>query len=439
MKITHLQSSTQIVHIGDVKVLTDPWLINGEYYGSWYHYPPFPVEDITNLDYDFIYVSHIHPDHLSEKTFNQLPKKVPVIIHNYDAKFLKRKIEMLGFPVIECNHGKPFTFENNGTMTIYAADNCNPELCSKFLGCGVVEKKFGSTQIDSIAVFELEDKVIINTNDCPFELAETTIKRNEIHKKNVDALLVGYGGAGPYPQCFEFNSEEEKLSAAKAKEQQFLNQAMKYIQLIQPKCFVPFAGTYILGSRLSNLTEHRGVPSLKSAVQYLNNELGALNNGILLEQYDELDIKTLKKQPALKECNQTYEKYVKEITKNSLDYDNDNWNESELPELIAAAHQRFMSKAKEIGLNSKTQLIISSDQIAFSVNTDKEPILLDIQNTPEEPFVKISLNHNLLHRLLRGPRYAHWNNAEIGSHLRYQRRPNTFERGLYHCLCFLHQ
>jgi UDP-MurNAc hydroxylase len=202
LKLTHLQSSTQIIHLGDIKVLTDPWLTDGEYYGSWYHYPPFGSANLESLEYDFIYVSHIHPDHLSEKTFKSLPHKKPVLVHNYESKFVKRKLEMLGFKVIECDNGKPYMFDNGGSITIYAADNCNPEICGKFMGCGVVEKKFGSTQIDSLALFQIGDNAILNTNDCPYDLAAHTIKANKLDKLDIDLLLVGYAGAGPYPQCF---------------------------------------------------------------------------------------------------------------------------------------------------------------------------------------------------------------------------------------------
>ena len=55
-----------------------------------------------------------------------------------------------------------------------------------------------------------------------------------------------------------------------------------------------------------------------------------------------------------------------------------------------------------------------------------------------EPYVYIDVDQNLLRRLLRGLRYAHWNNEEIGSHLIFLRKPNSFERGLYHCMCFLY-
>ena len=44
----------------------------------------------------------------------------------------------------------------------------------------------------------------------------------------------------------------------------------------------------------------------------------------------------------------------------------------------------------------------------------------------------------LLKRLLMGPRYAHWNNAEIGSHLKFFRKPNIFERDIYNSFLFFH-
>jgi UDP-MurNAc hydroxylase len=52
--------------------------------------------------------------------------------------------------------------------------------------------------------------------------------------------------------------------------------------------------------------------------------------------------------------------------------------------------------------------------------------------------VLVEADPRLLKRMFNGPRYAHWNNAEIGSHLKFYRHPNRFERGLYHSLCFWH-
>lgn len=439
MNITHLQSSTQIIQLGEIRILTDPWLTDGEYYGSWYHYPPFPRSSIESLEYDFIYVSHIHPDHLSQDTFEALPKKVPVLIHRYESQFLKFKLEKLfGFEVIECDHGKPFYFENSGSITIFAADNCNPELCGKFLGCAPMETKFGSSQIDTLALFQYEGQSVLNTNDCPIELAESTIKNNNLDKLGVDVLCVGYTGAGPYPQCFQFDDDNEKLQAAEEKKNQFLSKAIQFIKLVNPRAYIPFAGTYILGSRLSHLLDFRGVPSVKDAVNFISENISNSSEGVYLEQFDSLNVKSLSKEKKFKGNTKSYEDYLSEISKKGLPYDSDNWNDEELPAVIENAYKRFKLKAEEIGFVSDTTLVIQSENIRFSLQVNKQPRIMTEIDSVDVPFVKISVDHNLLHRLLRGPKYAHWNNAEIGSHLFYERSPDRYERGLHHCLCFLH-
>lgn len=439
MKITHLQSSTQIVQLGEVRILTDPWLTDGEYYGSWYHYPPFPRHSIESLEYDYIYVSHIHPDHLSQDTFKALLKKVPVLIHRYESQFLKFKLEkVFGFEVIECDHGEPYYFEDGGTLTIFAADNCDPELCGKFLGCAPVETQFGTSQIDTLALFQYNDESVLNTNDCPFELAESTIKKNSLDQICVDVLCVGYGGAGPFPQCFEFDNISDQKLAAERKKIQFLNKAIEYIELVKPRAYVPFAGTYVLGSRLSNLTELRGVPSVEDAVTFLSKHVADFSEGLYLGQFDSVKIKGLEISKGLKCCTQSYEEYLTDISQRSLPHDLDHWNDDELPGLIIQASERFNAKAEQIGFTSNTMLVIQSENIIFSLKVNGQPKILNEMDVVSEPFVKISVDHNLLHRLMRGPKFAHWNNAEIGSHLFFVRKPDHFERGLYHCLCFLH-
>jgi UDP-MurNAc hydroxylase len=44
----------------------------------------------------------------------------------------------------------------------------------------------------------------------------------------------------------------------------------------------------------------------------------------------------------------------------------------------------------------------------------------------------------LLKFLLMGPKYAHWNNAEIGSQINFYRKPDVFERELYYSMSYFH-
>ena len=55
--------------------------------------------------------------------------------------------------MIELDHDKRTHLKDELYINILAADDCNPELCHKYFGCSMIEKNFGSTSIDSIAVF----------------------------------------------------------------------------------------------------------------------------------------------------------------------------------------------------------------------------------------------------------------------------------------------
>ena len=182
------RSATVGLKSDDFKILMDPWLVDGEYFGSWSHFPKYNIND--NLDeinsYNAIYISHIHPDHCSDKTLKLIDKNIPIYIHSFHSKFLKFKLERMGFKVFEIQNGSKLKLSKELSISIYAADNCNPELCYKFFGCADTELSEGSQQIDTIAVIEDSKNVIINTNDCPYELAEDTLKQI---KKNMIKLI----------------------------------------------------------------------------------------------------------------------------------------------------------------------------------------------------------------------------------------------------------
>jgi len=207
---------------------------------------------------------------------------------------------------------------------------------------------------------------------------------------------------------------------------------------MRPIAFAPFAGTYVLGASLSRLNKYRGVPTVGFATQFLNNATDQKTHGVHLEQFDLYDCATQTVSKNGKKFEFTQSEYVQQISTRALDFDDDTWDDFELDELIAKAYERFSSKANEINFTSDTCLVIRSDKVTFRFGTNCPVEKISRECEIAEPFVRIDVNHNLLHRLLRGPRYAHWNNAEIGSHLKYFRKPNIFERGLYHCMCFLH-
>jgi UDP-MurNAc hydroxylase len=447
MKITHLKSSTELIEANGVRILTDPWLTDGEYYGSWFHYPAYD-KPISDLDVDFIYISHIHPDHLSIKTLQQLNKSIPVLIHHYAQDFLKRNIMRLGFQVMELPHNQRTHLKNGVYINILAADNCDPQLCSKFMGCAPMEKNFGSTQIDSLCVIDNGEYTLLNTNDCPYDLSRTVIETVLSSYGKIHFLLVGYAGAGPYPQCFHFNDPAQQVCKAEEKKLKFLEMGLHYIRHIQPKFFMPFAGTYTLGGRLVKLNDLRGVPDIQDAFDYLIDKVSKENlpcQGVLLNTHCTFDLnKKTSSSPYRRSSKDEKQTYINTVlVPKKFTYESDPMpSAADIQALLGPAHERFERKRHEIGFVSNTQLLIDIDEESvININCGQQGgyTIMSRQKAYEQgPYVNIGTDPRLLRQILSGPKYAHWNNAEIGSHLRYVRVPDIFERGMYHSLCFFH-
>ena len=57
---------------------------------------------------------------------------------------------------------------------------------------------------------------------------------------------------------------------------------------------------------------------------------------------------------------------------------------------------------------------------------------------PNNKYLSISCDERLLKEILSGPKYAHWNNASIGSHLVFDRKPNKFDKYAHGLLNYFH-
>ena len=72
---------------------------------------------------------------------------------------------------------KVMSLTDNFSLTVIAADNCNPQLCYRFNGCADINIKGESQQIDSLSIITCNKKNILNINDCPYELANSTLDK----------------------------------------------------------------------------------------------------------------------------------------------------------------------------------------------------------------------------------------------------------------------
>ena len=73
-KVKFLNHSSVIIEHKKIKILCDPWFKGKAFNDSWkllYE----NSHDINKLDFDYIWISHEHPDHFSIATLNSLRKK----------------------------------------------------------------------------------------------------------------------------------------------------------------------------------------------------------------------------------------------------------------------------------------------------------------------------------------------------------------------------
>jgi UDP-MurNAc hydroxylase len=354
------------------------------------------------------------------------------VIPKFPNGWLKRAIENCGFfgsRLIELESGE--TLEIDGIeIQIYRADQCDPQKCGVQIPCPESDPRISS--IDSLALFQADGQRILNAND---SLAVASVSRVFSHIKNVDLLLGHYGGAGPYPQCFEGIPEEEMVASASNMARSFLQRLAQATQSLNAKYVLPYAGQYLLGGNLSKLNKYRSVVSLSEALQYLALKTRArpiamkpfsyfnLDDGLVGQEWQEPDESDI-------------ERYLAEISKTTFPYEKatGEWVNA-ATDVEAALHAVGREYLRQIPLTSRKsthRISISSSRVSGSIEFNESNYFVTVQESELDPIgddeTRITLHPNLLRGLiLRTPGYTgftplHFNQAEIGSHLTWYRK-----------------
>jgi UDP-MurNAc hydroxylase len=257
MKLTFITNACAIYEHDNFWLMTDPWLVPGAF-GTWIHDPPIvsKPEDFKNVD--ALYISHIHPDHLCEKTLEVFRRDIPIITLKDKLSLAERKLKELGFTDIRAmedrERGKigPFDVTMFGPFTKHPfhADAC----------------EIGNV-VDSSLLVAAGGASVLNTNDNTpsFEAAEWLAKEYG----PFDIAQLNWNNAGPYPACFDNLTDDEKRAEAKRCLDRNLYHMAAVARRLKPKVVMPFAGAYKLGYGKEHLNEFLGTCSAVEAAMYL--------------------------------------------------------------------------------------------------------------------------------------------------------------------------
>lgn len=421
INVRYIYSACIVTSTPDVKILHDPWFTEGIYDGAWFHFPKCdnPIDLIG--DVDFIFISHVHPDH-------------------YDSRFIKKYFSVFGEkPILIASR------EVNHLRNKMRADG----LCSKVLDSPLL---IGSTTItilphnigglsdlDSLIIIKYNDgsrvHSVVNTNDVVFD--EVILTELQKTASQPDILLCGYTGAGPYPQTYFDLDDPLIIEEANKKRLAFFDRYSYLINGLNAKVNIPFAGKYLLGGRLTHLNKYRGVAD---AIEVLNIDPRAV---VLADQGGEINTATL--QPTevrtIGYSNDAIEMRMLEIRDFKMSYEL-LINETEIHQLpLKRLLFHAAKKAKGImDYNSDYYFLIQLPGQEFAVinlnNSDSSPVnYIDAVQEDLTPRSEIYIDPRYLFGLLTN--VYHWNNAEVGSQFDTRRVPNIFNRKVQSFLNFL--
>lgn len=406
IELTYYYSACVGFRTPDVSVLCDPWFTDGIYDGSWFQFPKMadPLAKIGR--YDVIYISHIQPDHYDRSFLSLYLAEFPetqIVIADTNPNYLSREMKREGF-IHETVRTKSF-----GDTEICIVPNVNDE----------------PTDIDSaFAIKTADGHSIVNLNDNPYNQKQVDILQKFAGRPKI--ALLGYSGAGPFPQTYYTDPHVLEEKAAEKKKLYF-ERYLRYAKQFNAEVNIPFAGKYILGSKLIELNQYRGVPDQVEVLAIDPHAVVLADGG-----QAKIDTKTLT--PTAVRGEPYSAKRLKERLSEirDLPFDEDLFfNDSLLPHV---PFERLLKKSYDNAIRKSCleedyyfSIRLGEDRwFTMNGNRIRPEALMHVSPPVQTPRTEIEIPLKYLFGLMTG--VFHWNNAYVGSKYTSHRVPDTFHR-----------
>ena len=420
MKIKFISNACAIFESDKgTKILSDPWIVNGVFEGSWCHFHKLETKIEDLQDVDAIYVSHIHPDHYDERFFD-FSREIPIIVLDHGLNFLHKKLIEKGYKnLIKVKDKQTINFKDI-KISLFA-----PFVKHVFFGNNT---KIGNL-IDSAIVLESDNQVVFNANDNNPDNLSCELLKERFEK--IDLAMINYNNAGPYPSCFNNLTDEEKLKEHQSNLKRNIDFLASNLEILQPKFFLPFAGAYVIGGKLHYKNNYLGTTTWDDCIErlQLNNSLKRIDF-IALREKDIFDITNKKLlQEYIPINNMEVNSYIKEeLSKLIYPYEEDDY-----PSITTLKNDLEISKSK---LEKRMEKINIVPDMDVNLELDNAELWNVVKAKNKKGVLNCKIDLRLLRRII--DRKSHWNNAEIGCHIEFYRTPNYYSPDIHTMMQFFH-
>lgn len=445
LKITHYSNSFIVIKSENSSIVCDPW-IGKTTDNGWYSYPIVNNRDVDKEVFNskFIYVSHIHCDHIDPKTLKKFKNKdLTFIIKKFSNGVLKRRLQRL-FPklkVIEIDPFKKTKLNKDFTVVII------PQIMSN------------TSNLPDNIQYDMDTSILIQSNkskevfynnvDMPIDLKIlkkiNNFSKNKL-KNKINIFCYGLGAACEFPQCF-LNINRTKVQNKLTNES--IVKLKNFLKYLKPDIYFPAGGTYAIYGKFYKLNKYIAQPSfkkIKSATSKLKTKVcniiggGSIiykNSDFLIKEtsYELADISDKRFIQHIKNLDYYYKKKNNKINLKKLDNFFDK-----------AKKNYFRILANKKGINTKWDIFFKIYK-KYEINKNcfidkKKSNLLKIYQLSNHDLssnnthkLECHLEYDLFESLLKG-RFP-WNTSLTGSTILYKRNPNVFNVDLQFSLNFL--
>jgi len=284
---------------------------------------------------------------------------------------------------------------------------------------------------------------VVNCNDNPFDQAQVDAIKFYTGDHPTVALLP-FVGAGPWPQCCEFDSPTERQEAEHLKKQMHLKGFQRYCQALQPTVAVPFAGQYWLHGPQLYLNPLRGMADATECVPLWKHVWVPADGGqstLTIKNAEEWDISSYRTEPYDWPTVQRALDYMHILTMDehqyrapALRYE----REIQVPIERLPLLKLLQSAAKRSERRFRPQptLYVCLKPTGFDkwfvLSTASGKVTEEDDVDGFAPRYEITMDARYLFGCL--VRLYNWNSARIGSLMRYRAVPGAFDSARYDLL-----
>jgi L-ascorbate metabolism protein UlaG (beta-lactamase superfamily) len=241
MKLQYIANACFLITLaGGRRILTDPWFC-GPCQQTWWNFPPVHerlAAEVRACRPDFLYISHLHHDHLHAESLLGFDRATPVIIGKMNTPNLKNALAALGFrTLIETPFETRAALADSGAELILFKD---------FHGNTLGD----DTQVD----YDLDTSLYLFDTDGArlFLAVDNTILPADAARIAAtwgapDIAQLPYVSASLFPMAMLDYDDAKKHAAMAALRARTAANFRELTRALQPRRVIPAGGEYVLG------------------------------------------------------------------------------------------------------------------------------------------------------------------------------------------------